>query len=339
MVVFEGYQPFTGFHQTLVRAHEEHCGCRPTDFAKNEVFRHFPGEIRLVETRELRAANEGCSLNRQPRNLYVATSFGLCASLLRQREFPQNDFIRSPEFSSVQNAINCVTLDSKPSLGGKNFNFGASQYSVLQGIDKQLLDWEARFHAAHQEMLHLRKTISELEEVIVAFQRNSTSTVSHGNPDRTSPLSSCSSESGSSSIEETKRSPLGSIIKKKQVAGQCRMIIADLNDLCDKYHESLACVLGNSFLYGNDSEKKDVSKTVSEILNLVMDSKGYKKGFSDLLLPETHQRLLESMRVPDWVLLYFKIKAKLPDAGWQTLLNLTQLGRSGVIIINSFFYF
>ena len=84
------------------------------------------------------------------------------------------------------------------------------------------------------------------------------------------------------------------------------------------------------------TEKKDVSKTVSEILNLVMDSKGYKKGFSHLLLPETHQHLLESMRVPDWVLLYFKIKAKLPDAGWQTLLNLTQLGRSGVIIINSF---
>ena len=84
------------------------------------------------------------------------------------------------------------------------------------------------------------------------LQRNSTSSVSHGTPDRTSPLSSCSSQSGSSSIEETKRSTLGSIIKKKQVAGQCRMIITVLNDVCDKYHESQACVLGNSFLYGND---------------------------------------------------------------------------------------
>ena len=159
------------------------CGCRPTDFAKNEVFRQFPGEIQLMETRELKAANEGCSLNRQPRNLYVATSFGFCASLLRQREFPQNGFIRSAEFSSVQNSIICVKLDLK-SLGGKNFNFGASQNSAMQDIDAQLLDWKAHFHAAHQEMLQLRKTISELEEVIVELQRDSTSSVDHCTPDR-----------------------------------------------------------------------------------------------------------------------------------------------------------
>jgi len=36
------------------------------------------------------------------------------------------------------------------------------------------------------------------------------------------------------------------------------------------------------------------------------------------------------LRVPDWVLLYFKLQVRLPDAAWQTLLNLTQLGRSGV---------
>lgn len=50
----------------------------------------------------------------------------------------------------------------------------------------------------------------------------------------------------------------------------CRTIRTDLNDVCDKYHASLACILGNSFLYENEEEKKDVSETVSEILNLVM---------------------------------------------------------------------
>ena len=141
----------------------------------------------------------------------------------------------------------------------------------MQDIDTQLLDWKARFHAAHQEMLQLRKTISELEEVIVELQRDSSSSVDHCTPGRSSPLSSCSSESCSSRIVETKRSPLGSITKRKEVAGQCRMVISDLNDVCDKYHESLACVLRNSFLYGNDSEKEDVSKTVSEILNQLVD--------------------------------------------------------------------
>ena len=44
-------------------------------------------------------------------------------------------------------------------------------------------------------------------------------------------------------------------------------------------------------------------------------------------MPETYQGMLESMGIPDW---YFKIQARLPHAGWQMLLNLTQLGRSAV---------
>ena len=61
-----------------------------------------------------------------------------------------------------------------------------------------------------------------------------------------------------------------------------------------------------------------------------MDATGSKQALAELLVPETYQGFLESIRVPDWVLLYFKLQAKLPDAAWQTLLNLTQLGRSGV---------
>ena len=94
----------------------------------------------------------------------------------------------------------------------------------------------------------------------------------------------------------------------------------ELDGVLAKYHETLACVLGNSFLYGSDEDKGNVSETLSEIVNLL----------EELLLPETYQRVVEGMRVPDWVLLYFKLQGRLPDAGWQTLLNLTHLGRSGV---------
>ena len=96
----------------------------------------------------------------------------------------------------------------------------------------------------------------------------------------------------------------------------------------EKYHETLACIL--LLFNGIDAEKAKVSETISEVVNLVMDAHGVKKGVTDLLLPTTYQELLKSMCVPDWVLLYFKLQAKLPDAVWQTLLNLTQLGRSGV---------
>ena len=44
----------------------------------------------------------------------------------------------------------------------------------------------------------------------------------------------------------------------------------------------------------------------------------------------SYNPLLKSMCVPNWVLLYFKLQAKLPDSARQTLLKLTQLGRCGI---------
>ena len=59
------------------------CGSRPKDFAKGEVFRHFPDEIESVNPRHLKpAAGEG-DLNRKLCYLFVVSSFGLCAGLLR----------------------------------------------------------------------------------------------------------------------------------------------------------------------------------------------------------------------------------------------------------------
>lgn len=100
--------------------------------------------------------------------------------------------------------------------------------------------------------------------------------------------------------------------------------------MLDKYQETLACVLGNSFIYGGEAEQGKVAGTISGIVDFVMDAKGSKKGLAGLLLPDTYQTLLESLRVPDWVLLYFKLQTRLPESAWQTMLNLTQLGMSGV---------
>ena len=101
------------------------CGSRPKDFATNEIFRRFPGEIQLVETRELQPATKKCSYHKNTRNIYVASSFGLSATLLRQREFPQSIFVGSPEFAAVQDAMNCVILESQTSLHRKCSIFGA----------------------------------------------------------------------------------------------------------------------------------------------------------------------------------------------------------------------
>ena len=258
----------------------------------------------------------------QPIKLFVVSSFGLCAALLRQRDLSPDGFVGSDKFIPVVDALNGIALDEcEPlySLGGKNFlsNRGSLELQELQS-----------------RIAELESELQELEKKSECV--NSFSSLSP--PLATSSPSHCPNESSSSStsrsssvIKETLKSPtIGPTLKKRKVSQECRKVAVELDGVLAKYHETLACVLGNSFLYGSDKDKGNVSETLSEIVNLVMDAKGSKKGLEELLMPETYQRVVESMRVPDWVLLYFKLQARLPDAGWQTLLNLTQLGRSGV---------
>lgn len=60
-----------------------------------------------------------------------------------------------------------------------------------------------------------------------------------------------------------------------------------------------------------------------------MEKKGLKKGLEALVL-DVLQQYMQQFRIPDWVLLYFKLEAKIPDEGWQTMINLTKLGRTKV---------
>ena len=81
-----------------------------------------------------------------------------------------------------------------------------------------------------------------------------------------------SSSSSSSIIEETLKSSLGPTLKKRKVASECKKVSTDVDGVLEKYHETLACILGNSFLYGTDQEKGKVAETISEVVNLVIDS-------------------------------------------------------------------
>ena len=110
--------------------------------------------------------------------------------------------------------------------------------------------------------------------------------------------------------------------------------------VCEKYHNTLTCVLGHSFIYGSQEEKEKVSKTISEIVNLVRKAKGLKERVDRAYLIHI-KKILNCMCVPDWVLLYFKLKARLPDNAWQILLNVTLLGKRRVCKLNlhNFFTF
>lgn len=299
-------------------------GVRPSDFSRNSIFSIFPDEVKLVVTRELKHVNSA-RWNRQPRNMFVASSFGLCAGLLRQREIPPDGLISSPCFQSVLKLVNSITFDLEPS-NVNDINSGGKTRVVdlLAQRQVEIESLEAELKTLHSRIIELESQINE---------RNPAHSWKLDSLSLDSTISSTSETSPSSSpasIEDTKNSPLGSTTKKRRIASQCREVMLSLNDVSEKYRESICSVLGNTFLFGNDTEKEQVRDTISEVVDMVMDAKGSKRGLSELLSSSTYQRIIESMRVPDWALLYFKLQTRLPDSAWQTLLNLTQLGKSGV---------
>ena len=100
------------------------CGLRPKEFAASEIFSHYQDEIQSVAPKDLKPAARGCDFNRQPPHLYVVSSFGLCAGLLRQRKFAPDCFVRSEKFASVVDSLNGILIwavTRRQVLAGKVF--------------------------------------------------------------------------------------------------------------------------------------------------------------------------------------------------------------------------
>ena len=68
---------------------------------------------------------------------------------------------------------------------------------------------------------------------------------------------------------------------------------------------------------------------LNDIANQVTTKNGPKQAF-ETMLGDSAPEFFQSLRVTDWTLLYFKLQSRIPDQGWQTMLNLTKLGRTGV---------
>jgi hypothetical protein len=59
-----------------------------------------------------------------------------------------------------------------------------------------------------------------------------------------------------------------------------------------------------------------VRDTISNVVDIVMDANSSNKGLSNHLYPESYQAILNTVRVPDWVLLYFKLQTNPLDSDW-----------------------
>lgn len=125
--------------------------------------------------------------------------------------------------------------------------------------------------------------------------------------------------------------------KRKKVREAVTEIMKGIGQVCEDHGETLGTVLGECCLMvGKDGQ--DAQETVKAVFDGVVKEKGVQKAFSKLLSEEVWVKRVQCMRVPDWTYLLFKLKSRLSDSGWQDLINLTKLGRTGVSKMIKYFF-
>ena len=89
-------------------------------------------------------------------------------------------------------------------------------------------------------------------------------------------------------------------------------------------------MFGNVALQDTMSEVADMIRGANGVM---FQQLGAKNGTTAIMLPECQLKLYASFCVPDWVYVLTKVRLCISDVGWQSLLNLTQIGRTGVSFI------
>ena len=112
------------------------CGILPSKFAKSDIFKRFPDEIRTVSGREFLPAKSSTLplFVRTPSTVYTVSTFGLIAGLLRQKEVSRDGLFTSPQFKRVINLIDSTELDfeahEEESWEARHFHRNSAQLAL-----------------------------------------------------------------------------------------------------------------------------------------------------------------------------------------------------------------
>jgi len=283
---------------------KELCGVNPRDFAKNSFFKYFPDEIAFENKKDLIVINGG---KRLP-----------FAAVLSEKGEPLQ---RQPTKIHLATTLGLFYgLLRQRAFPMDDFH----QSSIFKCVSDFVngLRFDDMVDGQSSTMC------SNKQENIAKTDCKLTSISTSGKP---------KVESHEMNISELKASPMGPTTTKKSISARCSNLYSYLSDVCSNHRESLASVLGNTFIYGNETEQDAIRDILSEIGEKVIESKGAQNVIQECFSDEIHQKVLRSMRVPDWALLYLKLESRMPDAAWQTLLNITHLGKSGVSIPSMLF--
>lgn len=316
---------------------------KPSKFCKRVVFESFPDEIRKVRA-SLLTTEDGQPLSsgawfksKYKANLardlevYIVTSFGLYIGAVGHKSTLEV----SREFDFFRLLLNSFCLDDVRAKTAKmpaNCDVARAGVSASLSLDPTLQCptlTSTALNSLKQQIVQQEKVIDNLKRNLESYHEKIQKLQSQLQGEW-----SVADDVKSNLMEISENCRLTKKAKNRQLTIRARNIFKELQGVAERHRESLASILGHLACSEKIPEARDL---LGEIADMVVEEKGVKKAVKVILSEKVFQTFIKSMVVPDWVLLYFKISARLPDGAWQMLLNLTKLGDTKVSKIFSYY--
>lgn len=338
-MIYRIFSPSLDPQRTWFALNDEFCAVPPRKFCSNGIFDMFPEEVCRVNIDDLQDENGGpvplSWFNKgviAAETLYAGTTFAVLAGNLRRKNPGEGEFFKSEFFQHLRRALNSADLwlsradDRQCQNSLLDSTLGSSE-RCINAVD-DLAPADLRPEPSSIDLSnHSSKSPPKADE---SPPTCSTPTSSSNSSTSSSPLSSSSSPDGSiSSVTDIECSCFAPLTKKRKIRKRVETVMESINTVCSGYDETLNEMIAQCCLFQR-KDNFDGRKIVRNIFERVEKDHGIRKTFEELVTEELWRKRVDEMCPPDWILLLCKLESRISDEGWQTFLNRTKLGKSGV---------
>ena len=283
------------------------------------TFRLFSSEVQKVNIADLKDRD-----GKQPshtwfngkvqkaKEVYAITSFGIFLLALRQQQ-PSQEWIQSTAYQNIKNIVNTVCLEQ---LDDNVNDDGLDHARNVEPSPKR-----ARME---RQIRLLKEKNDEQETVILSVRAHECLNKIDKSLSIQSPAKITSPRASTSALIKSKE--ISPQEKKLRIKAKGEQFMKSLNVVAYAYQENINEVIGNLASEG-DRVYSDIVMGATDVIFSRLEAKA---ALDTTLSKQSQSILYQSIRMPHWIYLLLKVRTKISDAGWQTLLNLTQLGCTGV---------
>lgn len=321
------------------------CGLKLSKFKSQTIFSLFPEELKTVNLRDLTdSAGRIPPLiwfgirDRNQMNVHIGSLFGILAGTINQRG-PKPNFINSRACLKAIDMINKLNCSCSPPTK-EHENELDLHWKLVEAetsrkrLEKELAKMEMELKACRGRYNLVQEFETPIKSKIAPFLEESPPKSPESDSINlvfSTPHSRSVSSVFLNNIEEDQE--ISPPWKKRKVRQRAGNILSQVLNLCEAAGESLGEVIGHCLVATKDGRFKQGSsarETMEKALNTVAEKKGVEAIFNEVLPTDLWEKMIQSLRVPDWFLLLFKLQARVSDEAWQNLLNTSQVGRTGV---------